>query len=141
MLLEKAGEVTEPYVYEFINSLSEAPEKVTRWDGINIGNTLSLHLKNYVKNQLNNPEDDEIVAEDEPPENSTSDPSGNLTDAGNISCKNVPILGKSKKDKEKALKNGDLHDHLVNLQDIEVTKINKKRTQKKFKVKVWREWH
>lgn len=50
-------------------------------------------------------------------------------------------MGKTKKDKEKALKNGELHDHLLDQQVIEVAKINKKRTQKKLKNKVWKEWH
>ena len=31
-------------------------------------NTLSLHIKNYVNQQLNNGNDDEVVAEDEAPE-------------------------------------------------------------------------
>jgi len=53
----------------------------------------------------------------------------------------TPVLGKNKKDKEKALKNGDLHDHLIGQQTVAVNKINKKKTQKKFKVKVWKEWH
>ena len=68
----------------------------------------------YIKNnQLNKPdaEDYEIVAEDEPPENST-DPSGNLTDT-NVSVSGAPALGKSKKDKEKALRNGAIHEHLI----------------------------
>lgn len=71
------------------------------------------------------------MAEDEPPENSaTTDASGHLTDGG-LSTHGAPTLGKTKKDKEKALKNGELHDHLVDQQVIEVAKINKKRTQKK----------
>ena len=73
MLVDKASEVTEPYVYEFTNSLTDKREQITRWDGINLNSTLSLYLKNYVKNQLNNPEDDEIIAQDEPPENTTTE--------------------------------------------------------------------
>ena len=49
-------------------------------------------------------------------------------------------LGKTKKDKEKALKNGELHDLLVAKQDLFITKINKKKGMKKAK-KAWREWH
>ena len=73
MLVDKASEVTEPYVYEFTNSLTDKREHITRWEGINLNSTLSLYLKNYVKNQLNNPEDDEIIAQDEPPENTTTE--------------------------------------------------------------------
>lgn len=73
MLVDKASEVTEPYVYEFTNSLTDKREQITRWEGINLNSTLSLYLKNYVKNQLNNPEDDEIIAQDEPPENTTTE--------------------------------------------------------------------
>ena len=62
-----------------------------------------------------------------------------MTDGG--TCSNAPVLGKSKKDKEKALKNGEIHEHLVTMQGIEVIKINKKKTSKKIKAKVWREWH
>ena len=92
---------------------------------------------------MNNPCDEDIVAEDEPPENTTTDPSaGNLTDNGaGRSVSAAPVLGKTRKDKEKALKNGELHEHLITQQLLEVTKINKKRTSKKFKAKVWREWH
>ena len=73
MLVDKASEVTEPYVYEFTNSLTDKREQIARWEGINLNSTLSLYLKNYVKNQLNNPEDDEIIAQDEPPENTTTE--------------------------------------------------------------------
>jgi len=67
MLLSNASEVTEPYVYEYVNSLTDKKESVTRWEGINLNNTLSLHLKAYVKEQLKAPliEDEDIVAEDE----------------------------------------------------------------------------
>ena len=53
----------------------------------------------------------------------------------------VPNLGKTKKDKERALINGDLHDHLMVQQNIQVTKIGKKKVSKKFKAKAWKEWH
>ena len=99
-----------------------------------------MHLKNYVKNQLNNPADDEIVAEDEPPENATTEHSENLTEGGGKGS-NAPALGKTRKDKEKALKNGDIHEHLLTMQNIEVSKISKKKTSKKFKAKAWKEWH
>ena len=115
MLVENTAEVCEPYTYEYINSLTEEKEYKTTDEGINTSNTLSLHLKAYVKQQLNNPnaEDSELVAEDEPPENST-DPSGNLTDTNNLMTgASAAPMGKTKKDKEKALKNGDLHDYLV----------------------------
>ena len=139
MLVENYAEVTEPYTFDYINSLSQRRDQITSADGINTSNTLSLHLKNYIKNQLNNPADDDIVAEDEPPENST-DPSGHLTDTNTVSVPQAPSLGKSKKDKEKALKNGDIHDHLVTQQSFMVVKMNKKKTSKKFKAKAWREW-
>ena len=50
-------------------------------------------------------------------------------------------LGKTKKDKEKALKNGELHDLLVAKQDLFIAKINRKKGMKKAKQKAWREWH
>ena len=115
MLVANMAEVCEPYTYEYINSLSDQKETLTRADGINLCNTLSLHLMSYIKNtQLNKPdaEDHEIVAEDEPPEDST-DPSGNLTDNNCISVSGMPALGKTKKDKEKSLRNGYIHEHLI----------------------------
>lgn len=72
MLVENASDVTEPYRYEFINSLTNMPEKVTRADDINLNNTLSMLLYGYIKQQFNNVEDDELVAEDMPPESSSN---------------------------------------------------------------------
>lgn len=118
MLVDNFAEVTEPYTYLFENSLTNRAETIVRSEGINLENTLSGHLKAYVKNQLNNPDDEDIVAEDEPPENpTTTDMSGGgMTDNGGQGGKShsaTPVLGKTKKDKEKALKNGDLHEHLI----------------------------
>jgi len=125
MLVENSSEVCEAYTYDYINSLTEQKESLTRADGINLSNALSLHLKTYVKQQLNNPnaEDSDLVAEDEPAENSI-DPAAlnnNLTDTTNGAGANhqsqnasqAAPMGKTKKDKEKALKNGELHDYLV----------------------------
>ena len=106
MLLDNASEVTEPYKYEYVNSLTKEKETITRADDINIGGTLSMHLYGYIKQQFNHEEDDELVAEDEPPESGSTD-HGNLTDSSAA----API-GKSKKDKEKALMKGELLDHL-----------------------------
>lgn len=39
----------------------------------------------------------------------------------------MPTLGKSKKDKEKALVKGELHDHLWAQQGIMISKLTKKR--------------
>jgi len=49
MLQSNMGEVCEPYTYEFINSLTEKKDSLLRAEGINLGNTLSIHLKTYVK--------------------------------------------------------------------------------------------
>ena len=49
MLKNNSAEICEPYTYEFVNSLTDMKDSITRADGINISNTLSLHLKNYVK--------------------------------------------------------------------------------------------
>ena len=49
MLKSNSAEICEPYTYEFVNSLTDMKDSITRADGINISNTLSLHLKNYVK--------------------------------------------------------------------------------------------
>ena len=133
MLLSNTGEVCEPYVYDYINSLSNANDSITHADGINLGNTLSLHLKAYVKTQLNEPEanDADLVAVDEPAENQTENQATAVSNAA---------AGKSKKDREKALENGELHDNLTTVQDSVVAKINKKKVSKKFKVKAWKEW-
>ena len=73
MLEANMAEVCEPYTYEYINSLTNTKDSLLRADGINLNCTMSLYLKAYVKSQLNNPdaEDSDLVAEDEPPENST----------------------------------------------------------------------
>ena len=70
MLQKNAAEICEPYTYEFVNSLTQMNDAITRADNINISNTLSLHLKNYVKAQLNEPYalDEDLVAEDEHPD-------------------------------------------------------------------------
>ena len=110
MLLENFAEVAEPYHYEFVNSNTGLRETLTRANDISLGNTLQLHLEGYIRQQFADAkDDDEIVAEDEPPENCT-DPCANLTETGSFTT--APNLGKSKKDKEKALRNGELHDHL-----------------------------
>ena len=49
MLLNNAAEVTEPYTFDFINSLSDRPDQFVRSEGINLSNTLSSHLNIYVK--------------------------------------------------------------------------------------------
>ena len=49
MLVQNASEVTEPYTFEFINSLSERPDQFIRSEGINVSNTLSSHLSMYVR--------------------------------------------------------------------------------------------
>ena len=143
MLQANMSEVCEPYTYEFTNSLSNMKDSITRADGINLQNTLSLHLKNYVKAQLNTPnaEDSDLVAEDEPLEAGVS--TAQCTSGANSSnpLSSAVNLGKTKKDKEKALKNGDLHEILITKQDLLVTKINKKKASKKFKAKAWKEWH
>ncbi len=74
MLVENSSEVCEPYVYNYINSLTEKKESISNDEGINLTNTLSQHLKTYVKQQLNNPnaEDSDIVAEELPPEDSSN---------------------------------------------------------------------
>jgi len=71
------------------------------------------------------------VAEDEHPESGAT--------AAALSSAAV-YLGKTKKEKEKALKNGDLHDLLIGQQDQVISKINKKKGIKKFKNKAWKEW-
>ena len=83
------------------------PESVIRAGDINMNTTLSMLLYGYIKQQFNNVEDDELVAEDVPPEASSSAAADNLTDTAG-----APSLGKSKKEKEKALQKGELHDHL-----------------------------
>lgn len=124
MLHENSSEVCEAYTYDYINSLTEQKESLTRAEGINLNNALSLHLKTYVKQQLNNPnaEDSDLVAEDEPAENSidpaallntlTDTLAGHHQNLGQNAAQAAP-MGKTKKDKEKALKNGELHDYLV----------------------------
>ena len=82
-----------------------------------------------------------MTAEDEPPEGGIGTAqctSGGLPANHGSSAIN---LGKNKKDKEKALKNGDLHDILITKQDAFVAKINKKKASKKFKAKAWKELH
>lgn len=71
MLQGNVAEICEPYTYEFINSLTEKDDQLMRAEGITLGNTLSIHLKNYVKAQLNEPNanDEDLVAEDEHPDN------------------------------------------------------------------------
>ena len=119
MLTDNYAEVTEPYTFEYINSLSDRPDKILRADGINLSNTLSSHLTAYVKAQLltgnaAGNSDVEIVAEDEPPEHTSNMQDHKLEEQySNGVVTMVPNLGKTKKDKEKALNNGDLHDHLV----------------------------
>ena len=49
MLLANCAEVTEPYTFNYINSLSERPDQLTSSEGINLSNTLSMHLNTYVK--------------------------------------------------------------------------------------------
>lgn len=92
---------------------------------------------NYVKAQLNEPNanDEDLVAEDEHPEGAVVKSFDSIMTTGIVS------LGKTKKEKEKALRNGELHDLLLARQEIFVAKINKKKASKKFKVKAWREWH
>lgn len=83
MLVDNADEVTEPYVFEFINSLTQGPDTIVHKQSINTSSAMSTYLKAYVEKQLNNPASEEIVAEDEPPENSaTTDASAHLTDGG-----------------------------------------------------------
>jgi len=50
MLVENFAEVTEPYTFDYINSLTQRRDQITSAEGINTSNTLSLHLKNYIKN-------------------------------------------------------------------------------------------
>jgi hypothetical protein len=103
MLFENASEVTEVYKYEYINSLSKEKEIITRANDINIGNQLSMLLHGYIMQQFSsNVKEEDIVAVDEPPESTATD-TANLTDTSAT----VP-LGKSKKDKEKALYKGEL---------------------------------
>ena len=59
-------------------------------------------LHGYIMQQFNNVKEEDIVAVDEPPESHATD-TANLTD---ISA--TAPLGKSKKDKEKALLKGEL---------------------------------
>ena len=54
-------------------------------------NSLSLHIKNYVNQQLNNDKGDEVIAEDEPLE------------TGNLSGNDGEEMGTSKGKKEKQL--------------------------------------
>ena len=49
MLQANMAEVCEPYTYDFINSLTDQKDSITRADGINMSNNLNLHLKNYIK--------------------------------------------------------------------------------------------
>ena len=146
MPVNNAAEVTEPYTFEFINSLSDRPDVITRDDGINLNNTLSMHITTYVKNTLlsgvsgQHAEDMEIVAEDEHYDQNVNETKLEEQYTNGVVTM-VPNLGKTKKDKEKALNNGELHDHLVAQQNVQVTKIGKKKTSKKFKAKAWREWH
>lgn len=63
------------------------------------------------------------MAEDEHPENTVVKQPDATSQSAN--------LGKTKKDKEKALKNGELHDLLVAKQDLVVAKLNKKKAMKK----------
>lgn len=49
MLVENASEVTEPYRYEYINSLTNMKESVTRADNINMNGCLSMLLYGYIK--------------------------------------------------------------------------------------------
>lgn len=147
MLVNNAGEVTEPYTFEFINSLTERPDTITRADDINLNNTLSSHLATYVKNQLlsgvseKHADEVEIVAEDEHYENTINELKLEEQHNSNGVVTTVPSLGKTKKDKERALVNGDLYEYLITQQNIQLSKISKKKTSKKFKAKVWREWH
>ena len=146
MLQSNAAEVTEPYTFDFINSLSDRPDQFVRAEGINLSNTLSSHLSTYVKQQLvsgtnRDAEDVELVAEDEPLDQNTLAEQKLEEQYSNGVITMVPNLGKTKKDKEKALFNGDLHEHLLAQQNVEVAKIGKKKTSKKFKAKAWREWH
>ena len=107
MLLANCAEVTEPYTFNYINSLSERPDQLTSSEGINLSNTLSMHLNTYVKQQLLNgstsiSEDVEIVAEDEPLDQNTLDQKLEEQYSNGVVTM-VPNLGKTKKDKEKAL--------------------------------------
>ena len=107
MLEANAAEVTEAYKYEFTNSLTNMKETVTRADNINLNACLSMYLYGYIKQQFNNVADDELVAEDEPPECSMTDNTGHLTDT---SANATPLVSKGKKDKDKALYKGELND-------------------------------
>ena len=59
-------------------------------------------LHGYIMQQFNNVKEEDIVAVDEPPESNATD-TANLTDTSATAP-----LGKSKKDKEKALLKGEL---------------------------------
>jgi len=139
MLEANLAEVCEPYTYQFVNNLTNTKESLTRADGINLNCTLSLHLKTYVKTLLNEPDaaDSDLVAENEPAENSTV-ASCNQNDQ-NTSLTSLPAT-KTKKDREKALINGDLHENLLAKQELQVAKLNKKKNAKKLKGKAWKEW-
>ena len=50
MLVENYAEVTEPYTFDYVNSLSQRRDQIVSAEGINQSNNLSLHLKNYIKN-------------------------------------------------------------------------------------------
>ena len=76
MLMENYSEVVEPYTYHFTNHLTNLPDQISQTKDINLENTLSLHLSAYLmtKQFSNITEKDEIVAEDEPPEDNYTSP-------------------------------------------------------------------
>ena len=90
-------------------------------------NSLSLHIKNYVNQQLNNDKNDEVVAEEEPLE------------AGNTSG-NDEEMATSKGKKEKPGKELDLLEPLGQMQSQLSVKILKKQCTKKLKARAMREW-
>ena len=70
MLMENYSEVVEPYTYHFTNHLTNLPDQISQSKDINLENTLSLHLSTYLmaKQFSNVTEKDEIIVENEPPE-------------------------------------------------------------------------
>ena len=137
LLVANFAEVAEPYIYEFINSLSGERDMIAHCDDINQENALSLLVKNYVKAQLKSVDDEEVVAEDivAPEHHVVAEPP--TTEGGQPG----PLsLGKTKKDKERALKDGELHDHLTLIQTDMATKLHRRAHAKKFKAKAWREY-
>ena len=66
MLMENYSQVVEPYTYHFTNSLTNLPEQITQSKDIDVENTLSQLLSNYLTTkQFNNAvdKDGEIIVE------------------------------------------------------------------------------